>query len=527
MHRKVPFQVIVRFMQAALRRYHHTFTRYSTFPRESFQPLPSIAYSSAAIPSYLKLFFSPALLPIPRPSLKLSRPFILTRFSISAGKFGSARESAWLWPRLPPELRGRPRVNAHKVQKAHTRLPRPVGPVVKDHPSVLTSPGYLSSHIPPKVSNNPPRRPYTTSGPEAPMAPKPRYTYNVASSFIGKGIPYDPAKHVYSYNPYHRVQRTKKSKRLRPESGHDAFFVSRVGDSGAVALGVTDGVGGWVESNVDPADFSHAFCDYMAARAYYHGAEPGERGQQQQPREALTAKQLMDKGYEDVLHDKTIQAGGSTACVGIAAPDGTLDMANLGDSGYLLLRLNGVHAYSRPQTHDFNTPFQLSAIPPALLARMATFGGRPLCDLPRDADVTHPSLQHGDVLVLATDGVWDNLFNQDILHVASRVMVESGAWQMTEGGYICVAEDLGRFTLQGESREQEAAAPGRTLQSALAVAITSAARKASVDKKILTPFGKEVRAAYPNERWDGGKVDDICVVVAVVSEDAPPIKARL
>ncbi|KAL2112511.1 hypothetical protein VUR80DRAFT_7364 [Thermomyces stellatus] len=393
------------------------------------------------------------------------------------------------------------------------------------------APGHLSSFILPKLHNRTPRCPYTTSGPATPMVPQPRYTYSVASSFIGKGITFDPSKHVYSYNPYRRVERTKKSKRLRPESGHDAFFVSRVGDTGAVAFGVADGVGGWVESNVDPADFSHAFCDYMAARAYYHGAEEAERGA---PREALTARQLMDKGYADVLHDPAIQAGGSTACVAIAAPDGTLDVANLGDSGYLLLRLNGVHAYSRAQTHEFNTPFQLSAIPPALLARMATFGGRALCDLPRDADVTHRSLQHGDVLVFATDGVWDNLFNQDVLHIASRVMTEWGAWQMTQSGSVCAARDLERLTLpptvgkgEGESPAEQEAAPKKTLQSALAVAITSAARKASLDKKILTPFAKEVRAAYPNEGWDGGKIDDICVVVAIVSEEAPPPKARL
>lgn len=380
----------------------------------------------------------------------------------------------------------------------------------------------------------PPRRPYTTSAPPEPtMASKPRFTYGVASSFIGKGIPFDPAKHVYSHNPYHRVQRTKKAKRLRPQSGHDAFFMSRVGDSGSVALGVTDGVGGWVESNVDPADFSHAFCDYMAARAYYHGTEGGA-GDKRGPGK-LSAMQLMDAGYTDVLHDEAIHAGGSTACVGIAGPDGTLDVANLGDSGYLLLRLNGVHAYSRAQTHAFNTPFQLSAIPPALLARMKTFGGRALCDLPRDADVTSRSLQHGDVLVFATDGLWDNLFNQDVLHIASRVMVDAGAWQMTDGGCIRPAADLSRHTLpppvaaakEGAEAQEPPPPPARTLQSALALAITSAARAASVDKKLLTPFGKEVRATYPNERWDGGKVDDICVVVAVVAEEPPPIKARL
>ncbi|SPN96719.1 related to PTC7 - 2C protein phosphatase [Cephalotrichum gorgonifer] len=430
----------------------------------------------------------------------------------------------------------------------------------------------LSSHIRPTAPNHAPapRHPYVTTGtgPGAgrpPMAPKPRFSYDVAASFIGKGLPYDPATHVYQYNPYHRVQRAKKSKRSRPQSGHDAFFVSRVGDTGAVALGVTDGVGGWVESNVDPADFSHAFCDYMAARAYYHGVADPDHQQPPQTRvaedgcknksgngngngETLSARRLMERGYSDVLHDRSIHAGGSTACVGILSPDGTLDAANLGDSGYLILRLNGVHSYSQPQTHAFNTPFQLSVIPPSLLTRMTTFGGRGVCDLPRDADVTHKSLQHGDVLVFGTDGLWDNLFNQDVLHIASRVMVAAGAWQMAEGGYIRPAADLSRFTAPPAPSLRDDAAPtttppspppptptpaaeqppARTLQSALAVAITSAARAASLDKKTLSPFGKEVHAAYPNERWDGGKVDDICVVVAVVSEDnTSPIKARL
>ncbi|CAI4216186.1 unnamed protein product [Parascedosporium putredinis] len=287
-------------------------------------------------------------------------------------------------------------------------------------------------------------------------------TYGIAASYIAKGHKFDPSTHVYH--------------------GHDAFFVSRLGDTGSVAFGLADGVGGWVESNVDPADFSHAFCDYMAAQAYYHGSDASR------PIEHLTARRLMEKGYSDVLHDGSISAGGSTACVGLASPDGCLEVANLGDSGFIILRLNG-----------------LSAIPPVMLSRMAMFGGRGFSDMPHDADVTHKCLQHGDVVIFATDGVWDNLFNQDILHVASRIMTSSGAWQMTESGSIRVASDL---------------------ENTLATSLTAAAKKASLDRKSESPFSKEVKAAYPNEHWDGGKVDDICVVVAVVCEDTQP-KARL
>ena len=89
---------------------------------------------------------------------------------------------------------------------------------------------------------------------------KSKYVYNVAASYIAKGVPnFDPETHVFQFNPYNRVQPPKpgKPKSQRPASGQDAFFISRIGTSpGEVALGVADGVGGWMDSGVDPADFS-------------------------------------------------------------------------------------------------------------------------------------------------------------------------------------------------------------------------------------------------------------------------------
>jgi protein phosphatase PTC7 len=58
-----------------------------------------------------------------------------------------------------------------------------------------------------------------------------------------------------------------------------------------------------------------------------------------------------------------------------------------------------------------------------------------------------------------------------------------------------------------------------SLQSFLAVGITGEAKAASVNTKIDGPFAKEVQRYYPHENWRGGKVDDICVVVAVVCEE--------
>jgi len=347
--------------------------------------------------------------------------------------------------------------------------------------------------------------------------------YNVAASYIAKGLLYDPSTHVFHFDPYNRVQPPKpgRAKSSRPKSGQDAFFVSRVGSSpGEVALGVADGVGGWMDSGVDPADFSHAFCDYMAAAA--HEYKPGAGSP------PLTARQLMQKGYEAVCHDPTIKAGGSTAIVGLLGESGTLEVANLGDSGFVLLRLNGVQYSSEPQTHAFNTPFQLSVVPPSMLLRAAAFGGAQLMDQPRDAEVTRHALRHGDVLVFASDGLWDNLFNQDILRIVSRTMTKLGAWTASDAG-VQVDPNLTPYTKLDRGQGTEAGGKSNiaTLQSLLAAEIVGAAKTASIDTKRDGPFSKEVKKYYPHDAWHGGKEDDICVVVVLVSEEEGALKAKL
>jgi protein phosphatase PTC7 len=260
-----------------------------------------------------------------------------------------------------------------------------------------------------------------------------------------------------------------------------------------------------MDSGVDPADFSHAFCDYMAAAAYETDITTPS-----------AARGIMQKGYDAVCRDPSIRAGGSTAIVGVLdAHKGNIEVANLGDSGFVHLRPNRVHAHSPAQTHAFNTPFQLSVIPQSMIRRMAAFGGAQLSDLPKDADVTRHDLSHGDVLVFASDGLWDNLFDQDVLRIVSGTMTRLGAWEKTERG-IQVAEDLSPFTTleAGESGEKETA----SLQSLLATEIVGAAKAASVNSRLDGPFAKEVKKYYPHENWRGGKVDDICVVVVVVSE---------
>ena len=224
----------------------------------------------------------------------------------------------------------------------------------------------------------------------------------------------------------------------------------------------------------------------------------------------------MQKGYEEIVRDDSVRAGGSTACVAIMKGDGGLEVANLGDSGFVQLRLNAIHNYSEPQTHAFNTPYQLSIVPRKVLAQAAAFGGQQLCDFPKDANVSQHRLRHGDVLVFASDGVWDNLVAQDILRIVSRIMLGARAWENTGDG-VGVGKSLQQYIMVDDGKSGAEKIP--SLQSFLAVGITSEAKAASINTKFDGPFAREVHKHYPHENWRGGKVDDICVVVAIACED--------
>ncbi|KAL4969283.1 type 2C protein phosphatase PTC7 [Aspergillus stella-maris] len=368
----------------------------------------------------------------------------------------------------------------------------------------------------------------------------PRISYRVAAASSGKSRRFLPSKNAHNFNPELHdalgvavdTEDPQVKRKRRPDSGEDAFFVSTVGKSGSstsadgpIAFAVADGVGGWTESRVDPADFSHALCDYMAQTAL-SWTEPAEQ---------LRAKQLLQAGYDRVVEDDSIRAGGSTASVGVGLNDGRIELANLGDSGSVLLRQAAVHHYSNPQTHGFNTPYQLSIIPPRMRRQASIFGGSFLEDFPRDAVSTNLTMQHGDVLMLATDGVFDNLNNQDILKLVTSRMLYTGAWTASTGIEPSDSEMLLRLTgpeglssiispsnsksASGKSNKPATASnphdASYTLQSLIAATIAGEAKLASMDHRRDGPFAKEAQRYYPGDYYRGGKVDDIAVLVIV------------
>lgn len=149
---------------------------------------------------------------------------------------------------------------------------------------------------------------------------------------------------------------------------------------------------------------------------------------------AYKALDVLKSGYKE-----TRSFGSSTALVVcIDGKRGKLGIANLGDSAVMVLRkqmsrMTCAHR-SKEQQHQFNCPYQLSRLPrpsdyPSLVARGMGSLTRVLQNasmLPQDtpdmARVYSVNIEEGDLVLLGTDGVFDNLFDHEICGLASHAL---------------------------------------------------------------------------------------------------------
>ena len=144
-------------------------------------------------------------------------------------------------------------------------------------------------------------------------------------------------------------------------------------------------------------------------------------------------------------------------------------------------------------------------------AQAAIFGGDYLEDHPSDADTTRLQMQHGDVLVLMTDGILDNLDNKEVLKLVTGRMILAGAWSTTDEMGIVVSDQLDALSSSSSSEN---------VQGLVATTVAGEAKHASHNFRRDGPFAKEVQRYFPGDWYRGGKVDDICVLVVVAVDES-------
>lgn len=89
-----------------------------------------------------------------------------------------------------------------------------------------------------------------------------------------------------------------------------------------MSLGIADGVGGWVDSGVDPSLFSQTLM-YHAHRYAKNGwagepeIDPTQDYAEREQVEGweLTPMECMDMAHGGVLRERAVSAGSSTACI--------------------------------------------------------------------------------------------------------------------------------------------------------------------------------------------------------------------
>ena len=280
----------------------------------------------------------------------------------------------------------------------------------------------------------------------------------------------------------------KKGKNCTPLGcGEDSFCVAE--NEFEVILGVADGVGGWRSKGVDPSAFSQTLM--------YHTAEISKKPSENLKNNIDRPKALIHDAFWRLVDDfktgKKQPFGSSTACVVmINRQTGQLKFGNLGDSGFVILSpVDTVEGFgskyrikfkSDSQQYSFNFPYQITLAPPNGRASDTS-------DLTATDNSLNPpkklSVEAGDIVLLMTDGVLDNIFSDEL-------------------------EELVSTSINIHSRKNAAS----EVPNLVAQDIAFKARTFSEDSKRESPFTIEARKIGRN--YLGGKEDDITVVAAVI-----------
>ncbi|KAJ2660545.1 Protein phosphatase 2C 7 [Coemansia sp. RSA 1200] len=301
--------------------------------------------------------------------------------------------------------------------------------------------------------------------------------------------------------------------------GEDSLFHVRLKQN--LVFGVSDGVGGWNESGVDPSIFSRSLTAYSAASAentfLLHDSDEAD------------PKDIMRRAFAAMRCDNIPAYGSATELVlNLSLASGNLQAAQLGDSTFVILDpKQKARVVSAEQQHRFNMPYQLTIPPtgdgPEPLKPAAEgeedsaqfFRPRPETeqtrkqieeddfsdlslvgfDTPHDARHEKHTLGHNDIVVAATDGLFDNVAVDEVERLADRFMLAISKIN----------------SIPGAKRPQDIDLFGGLAYSIAAQAVTN-----YIQRDLKSPFAE--RAKLAGYSYTGGKPDDVTIMLAWVRE---------
>lgn len=225
--------------------------------------------------------------------------------------------------------------------------------------------------------------------------------------------------------------------------GEDACFI--VHDP-YPAFGIADGVGSWLSNEgISAGDYAKSLMN----NAYTILGEGVE-----------SLESILRNAY-----DRTTGVGSTT----VILADFRNKEANflmIGDSGYCIIRNGEISMKSEEQERSFNKPYQIGR------GKKGEAFGEGL-DV---AELTTQSIKKGDIILAATDGLFDNLFDDDITDLTSVHSDESATFIASRLAILAYQRSTG---------------------------------------KDPTPFSVAMKKR--GKEYEGGKEDDITVIVGKVN----------
>ena len=182
----------------------------------------------------------------------------------------------------------------------------------------------------------------------------------------------------FTFNYAVRMQPLPKK---RSPNGDDAYFVSVANRT----VGVFDGVGGWGEiEGGNAAEYSQRLSE---SAQNFSGCQHGD--------------EVIDNAFRVV----GTSIRGSTTVALAKIVDAGLEFFILGDSLCGQLRDNRMIFKTEPLLHGWNFPFQL---------------GMNSRDTPKSGTTDFVDIRNRDLIICASDGLWDNLFDKEIEAIAEN-----------------------------------------------------------------------------------------------------------
>ncbi|KAG9153002.1 hypothetical protein Leryth_024742 [Lithospermum erythrorhizon] len=238
-----------------------------------------------------------------------------------------------------------------------------------------------------------------------------------------------------------------KERNPNKPDGEDAHFII----PWLQTICVADGVGGYAKHGIDSGEYSRGILSNIIM-AFVDSPLSCDSP----PIDFPYLSRILNKGYSN-----TCVPGASTLCL-VTLSGHDLLCLNVGDSGFRVIREGKTVYSSSPQVTGFNHPYQLGIYSDNLWL----------------ASKIRVRVEIGDVVVVATDGLFDNVF----------------------------LEDLEKLVNYGKRNNDT--------PDNLAKTITEYAHIKSLDTYYRSPF--TVEAEKVGKKSMGGKKDDITVVVAYI-----------